>query len=246
MWVNNMEELCGKETEVFSWVRDIILKYCPVVDDRLCYMSNAHKTPELDIRINFLDDECYIDFLFGTNSFKRSLPEKADINRNISIKELTDLIDYILNDHDYISLIDLREKKNYRLEDVYEFIIKFPINWSDKTIKGILCGNITLEIDFGKKYELVKEYVIAVFDRYRDKLETTEFFKYKKNECISALKKSYFSSVDKNEMISYISSMSEDDLRKLLLGIDNDLFASYSDINTKINLIPQKQFKKDY
>ena len=42
--------------DLISYIKSVILKYCPYIEDRLLIFGNA-KSPELDIKININNNE---------------------------------------------------------------------------------------------------------------------------------------------------------------------------------------------
>ena len=78
-------------------------------------------------------------FMFGNSSFKSSVPERVTTSYIISFEKIVDIIDFILVDHEVIKDINLYGK---------QIDLKFAINWTDKSIKGINCSDIGLNFDF--------------------------------------------------------------------------------------------------
>ncbi len=235
-----MDELTIKENYLFDWIKDIILKYCPITDDRLFLMDDARKTPELEIMIAFINNETRISFMFGSHSFKHSLIERANVNKYINDIQIINLIDFILSDHESISFINF--------DDINDFSMGFAINWHEKSLHGIECGDITLRINFNNNSELAKSYILTILNRYDKILEHTSSFQRMKAKYISSLKQSYFSSIDKDNLQDFISYLSEneDELRELLTHVNDDSFINY--LNTynyyqdddKLKLIKEK------
>ena len=104
--------------------------------------------------------------------------------------------------------------------------LTFAINWTDKSIKGINCRAIGLELTF-ESIELKKQYLYLLIQKYYTHLEQVSSFKSMKNEYIDSIKYSYFNSLDKTELITLLNKMSENDLKKTLYNLDNDVFIKY-------------------
>ena len=202
--------------DLISYIKSIILIYCPYVEDRLSILGDG-KSPQLDVVLNICNNETQIMFMFGNNSFKTSVPERATVLYIIDFEEICGIIDFLLEDHEFIKDINFRN---------LELDLKFAINWTDKSIKGINCGDIGLELTF-ESIELKKQYLYLLIQRYYTHLEQVSSFKSMKNEYIDSIKHSYFNSLDKTELITLLNRMGENDLKKLLHNLDNDVFINY-------------------
>ena len=211
-----MSNIIKCREDLILYIKNVILKYCPYMEDRLLILGNA-KAPELDIEININNNESQIMFMFGNRTFKSSVPEQVATSYTISFEEIGDIISFILDDHEVIKDINFNGK---------ELDLKFAINWSDKSIKGINCSDIGLELTF-ECIELKKQYLYLLIQKYYTHLEQVPSFKSMKNEYIDSMKHSYFNSLDKTELITLLNRMSENDLKKLLHNLDNDVFINY-------------------
>lgn len=210
-----MKNLIEHNEELFMYVKKVILKYCPFVEDRLYFLDDARKRPELDIEIDFNNNKTNIGFLFGNNTHKQGVIEKIRTEYYVDFVEVKKIIDFILSDHEFISYIQINNNK---------FILGLAINWSDKTIKGISCGNIKIEMNFHNNIELRNQYIFLVFEEYLNYLEKTPSFKKMKDEYLNILKSTYFNSMSKTELINLISTMTEEEIKQIISGIDNELF----------------------
>ena len=211
-----MGNIIKHREDLISYIKSVILKYCPYVEDRLFILSSA-KSSTLDIEFNICNNESQMMFMFGNYNFKTSIPERATISYVISFEEICDVIDYLLEDHEVIKDISFDNRK---------IDLKFAINWTDKSIKGINCGDIGLELTF-ESIELKKQYLYLLIQRYYTHLEQVSSFKSMKNKYIDGIKYSYFNSLDKTGLIFLLNGMCENDLKELLYNLDNDLFIKY-------------------
>ena len=223
-----MSDIKRQSEELVTYVKSIILKYCPYADDRLSILGNA-KSPEIDIEVNIRDNQTQVMFLLGNNSFKQSIPEQIIIPYIIEFEEISEIIDFILGDHEHIKNINLYNNS---------IRLNFAINWTDESIKGINCGDIGLNLKFNN-IELEKQYLYLLFQKYYTFLEKTPSFKKIKNEYINGVKQSYFNTLDKSQLISLLSIMDENELKELLYNLDNDTFIKYT-----IESQPQTKVKK--
>ena len=212
-----MENIINCREDLMSYIKSIILKYCPYMEDRLSILGSS-KSPELDIEIKIYNNESRVMFMFGNYHYKESVTEYAITSYVISSEEIFDIIDFLLEDHEVIKDINLYNKK---------IDLKFSINWTDKSIKGINCNDIGLNLNF-ENMELKKQYLYFLFQKYYAYLEQTPSFRAMKNEYINNIKYSYFDSLDKTTLISLLNRMCENELKELLLNLDNDLFIKYA------------------
>ena len=212
-----MDNIIKYHEDLISYIKSVILKYCPYVEDRLSILGST-KSPELDIELNICNNESQIMFIFGNSSTKSSVPERVTTSYIISFEEIVDIIDFILNDHEVIKTISLYDK---------ELDLKFAVNWTGNSIKGINCSDIGLGVTF-ENMELEKEYLNLLFQRYYNHLEQVPSFKSMKNKYIDDMKHSYFDVLDKTGLITLLNRMSENDLKELLYNLDNNIFIKYA------------------
>lgn len=221
-----MKDLIIKDNLLEEWIKNVLFKYCPIVDDRFDLL-HTYKSPEIDIDIFLDSNDSSILFCFGNSSLKTSTPERADINRLISLKEIINLIDFLIEDHEVVSFFDFKKIQGNIFDGTYELLMKFSINWSDKSLKGLSVGTINLKINFGKDYKIVKDYVITILNRYKSILEKSESYRKLKQSYFSQIKREYFKMLGKQELLDFISEMNETEIRNLLFEIDNDIFEYY-------------------
>jgi len=213
-----MRSIIKQSENLVTYVKSIILTYCPYADDRLSILGNR-KSPEIDIEVNIKDNQTQVMFLFGNNSFKQSIPEQIIIPYIVEFEEISEIIDFILKDHECIQNINLYNNS---------IGLNFAINWTDKSIKGINCGDIGLHLKFNNNVELEKKYLYLLFQKYYSVLEHTPSFKRIKNEYINSVKQSYINTLDKSQLISLLSAMNENELKELFHNLDNDTFIKYT------------------
>ena len=208
-----MSNIINYREDLISYIKSIILKYCPYTDDRLSMLDNE-KQPELDIELNICKDKTQIMFIFGNKNFKVSVLDRAVTSYIISFEEISDVIDYLLDDHEVIKSINFDDK---------EISLKFAINWTEKSIKGINCNDIGLNLTF-ENMQAKKQYLYLLIKKYYDKLEQTSSFKSIKNAHINKIKQLCLESLEKNELITILNKMNENELYDLMSKLDNDIF----------------------
>lgn len=212
-----MNNLIKQNENLESYVKNVIFKYCPYVEDRLSILGKTI-SPCLNIEFSIDKNQSQVIFLFGNSTYKQSIPEQAIIQSVIYFQQIGSIIDFILEDHQVIKSIDLNNNV---------INLKFAINWTDQSIKGINCGDIGLSLKFNN-VELEKQYLYLLFQKYYTYLEQVPSFKIIKNEYIDSIKQSYFSTLDKSQLIFLLNEMSENELRELLYNLDNELFIKYT------------------
>lgn len=212
-----MNSIMKNREDLTSTIKSIIFKYCPYIDDRIYILGNA-KSPEMDIDINFYDNETLIMFLVGNSNFKHSMDERLISSNALEFEEVGKIIDFILEDHEVIRNINL---SNNSIE------LKFAINWTDKSTKGIDCGDIGLNLKFNN-IGLKKQYLYMLFQRYFYILEQTPTFQKIKHEYINSIKQVYLNNLDKIQLITLLNDMNESELKELLYNLDDDIFIKYT------------------
>lgn len=212
-----MSNLEKQNKDLYSFIKKVILKYFPYVEDRLYFFDDAKKVPQLDICINFNEDKTNIMFLVGTYTYKHSVPEKIEIDNYVEFSEIKKIIDFILDDHECISDMYINNGK---------LKLNFAINWSDRTIKGISCGDVELKLNFNDNDLLGNQYLYYIAQEYISYLEKTPSFNKLKKEYLDNFKLDYFNSLTKDEMLNLINNLTEEKLRQILIKMDNDLFTN--------------------
>ncbi len=213
-----MTNLTPQNDNLILFIKNIILKYCPYVENRISILGKA-KAPQFDINIDIKNEETQIMFLFGNNNFKQSIDEKVEISGIITFNEIKDIIDYILSDHEIVKELYIYNNK---------LNLNFAINWTDENLKGINCSDITIQIKFNDS-NLEKDYLYLLFKTYYNYLIKVPAFKKIRDNYIYKEKESYFEKLNKNELINFLNMLNEDELRKLLLDLNNDTFIKYYD-----------------
>lgn len=211
-----MNNIVKHNENIASFVTNIILKYCPYVENRLSILGNT-QSQQLDIEMRINNNQSHIIFLLGNEYFKREIPDQALIESVIEFEEIENIIDFILNDHEVIK---------YATFDENELNFKFAINWTDESIKGINCNDIGLSLIFNNP-ELKNQYLYLICQKYYNHLERVPSFKEMRDKYINNIKKSYFNTLDKAQLLSLLNEMNENELQKLLYNLDNDIFMKY-------------------
>lgn len=212
-----MNNLIQNQDDLISYIKNVIIKYCPYIENRFKILGNLN-APQLDIEIYVCNNDSQIMFMFGNYGSKSSISERATTSYVISFNEICDIINFILNDHEIIKDINFNNSK---------IDLTFAINWTDKSINGINCSDIGLNLYF-EDIELKNQYLYLLFQKYYIQLEQVTSFKNMKNEYITNIKNSYFENLNKEQLLGVLNEMSEKDLKELLNNMDNDIFIKYA------------------
>ena len=212
-----MDNIMKYSANLESFIEGVIFKYCPYMEDRLHILGNA-QSPQIDIEISIDNNQSQVRFLFGNSNFKQSISEQAIIKKVVEFEKIGNIIDFILQDHEIIKDINIYKNR---------VNLKFAINWTEKSIKGINCGDIELSLIFNNT-ELEKQYLYLLFQKYYIYLEQASSFKIIKNKYIDDIKKSYFNALDKIQLLTLLNQMNENELKELLYSLDNNTFIKYT------------------
>ena len=157
----NISSIKKQNEDLFVYVKSIILTYCPYTDNRLSILDNAN-SPEIDIEVNIRDNQTQVMVLFGNQSFKQGITEQIIITYIIEFDEISEIIDFILGDHEYIQNINLYNNS---------IGLNFAINWTDEEKQRFVDKYLTYAtINSTPLIPLVKE-MLDLF-----KLEGYDFF----------------------------------------------------------------------
>ena len=216
------EIINNEEKEFVEWVKTVITRQCPIVDDRFYLLDmSAQEVPQLDINFDFENGLTRVGFMYGVHSFKKSIEERAIVNKYISVSELEGIIDFILEDHERFVNFLLPNKLDNSIKMI------FDIRWYDTKKKGMECDEICLNMNFNADKELSSKYSFELLDYYKDKYCNTFWYKSMESTFIDSQKEIYFKSVPVEELHNYIKQMKEEDLRELLINVDNESFKNY-------------------
>lgn len=212
-----MNNIIKYSESVDLFIEKVIFKYCPYMEDRLHILGNA-LSPQIDIEMSIDNNQSQVRFLFGNYNFKQTIPEQAIIKEIIEFEKIGNIIDFIMQDHEIIKDINIYKNR---------VNLQFAINWTDQSIKGINCGDIELSLIFNNA-ELEKQYIYLLFQKYYIHLEQAPSFIKMKNKYIDDVKQSYFSTLDKTQLLALLNQMNEHELKELLYSLDNDTFIKYT------------------
>lgn len=216
-----------KDDEIVKIIKNIILSRYLILEDRMDVLFKNPR-PAMDINLYFYkdgNDNDFTEIMFtdGTENSKCSMPERISINGLISFQTITNLIYFILSDHDYIKDI---------YKNVSEFKLSFDINLNDDNIHGVSCGTIGLRLDFSSypsHEELLNNYIKIIINNFYNELKYTENFKREYNKYCSLTKEKIINSLSEDDLHLFTHLLNYEELCNILLNIPNDRFIELYD-----------------
>ena len=220
--VNRHENYLGEYGTLIDFIKGVITKYCPYTDDRLDMLGNA-LAPQMDIEIDIKDDSTYIQFMYGNEHLKKSVPEDVKMPKPIDFNEIFKMMDFVFSDH-FVIYEFLNNESETKLE--------FVINWCNEALKGLTCNAINLNIRFANKnYE--NNFLMNLFQKYDKKLELSKNYLCMKSEFITNNKRNYFDFLNREEILTFLNGMDENELKDLLYNLDNNVYLKYVEAEEK-------------
>lgn len=207
-----MSKALEDNVDLSYFVKNMVLKYCPVVENRVDSLQDARTNPELDIQISHVDDKSVINFLLGNHTSKKGTGDRIVVEHNVEFEDVRGILDFILQDH---GAIDGIIKRGNELE------FMFGINWTEESIKGINCGNISLRISFSN--DVQRENFYRAFKTYCTQLENKNLVV--DSRLLSELRSEFFESCNKEQLLSMFSIMTAE---HLAIIVNQKLFGNCS------------------
>ena len=214
----------NNDKEILDKIFDIILKYCPVVDDRMKSIHDNRINPCMSIEFIFVKennkDKTYMNFMYGNNYRISSVPEDLEIDGIVSDNIVFSFINKLLLDHEVI--------RNFDVSDT-GIKLDFAINYREDNLKGINCENISVEFDFyhynyPNKELLMENYINKFALNYLDKLKNTTYFSNKIERYFSHIKEEFIDSLDYNSLRKFICLMSDGELKDIIRNMSDNRF----------------------
>lgn len=208
------------EKEVLKKIINIINLLHPVQTPRIDLDMPSFKRPSTDIIINLIEEDnmpyTFISILDGTENFKQSVPHGKILTDTIlDINTLKEIIDYILANFPVIYNLNVND---------YSISLAFSFSKNSDFLKtsGLSLENINLEISNKdlKLQKKLKEYLIFILSTYCAELKQTPYWQ----ETIEKYKKKIFFEMEYEYIMDFVSRLSEEEIRKLLVNITNERF----------------------
>lgn len=214
--------------EILEEIKSVITTLHPYMENRLPILLN-YPNPSMDISFFFHPNGTTIVFADGLETSKHSIPEKIEVDFPVSPELINSLIALLLQDHDYIS--NVKKGKD-------TLSVGTDVELSLTSYSGISCGAINVELDFhgcANKEELLNEYYDSLVCAFYDQVKDTPEFKYQFEDEGVVVKRDLIKNLTKDEMLSILSTLSEENLREIINKIPVPMFMKvYQDSGSKL------------
>ena len=180
----------------------------------------SFKRPSTDIIINLIEEDnmphTFISILDGTENLKQSVPHGNILtDAFLDINTLKEIIDYLLANFPVIYNLSVND---------YSISLAFSFSKNSDFLKtpGLSLENMNLEIsirDLNLQKKL-KEYLIFILSMYHAELKQTPYWQ----ENMEKYKKKILFEMEYGYIMDFLSHLSEEEIRKLLLNISNERF----------------------
>ena len=212
----------NNDSEIVEFVKETILKRHPVMD-RLEVLFSPSR-PAMIIDFYFYEEygKTYTDlsFMDGNEGCKQGIYEGLIIEGLVSEKVIIEITNFLLKDHDYISMFYTND---------YRTMVDFKVDMREENMHGISCGTISMNFDYGlvsnKNKKIIKHKYSKVFvSNFLDYMKHTDFYKEAYNLYTSGFKSEYFDSLDDESLYKFVKQMDKDSLKELLKEMDFERF----------------------
>ncbi len=208
------------EKEVLKKIINIINLLHPVKTPRIDLDMPSFKRPSTDIIINLIEEDnvphTFISILDGTENFKQSVPHGKILTDTIlDSNTLKEIIDYLLANFPVVYNFNVNSNS-------ISFTLSFSKNSDFLETPGLSLENINLEISIRdlKLQKKLKEYLIFILSTYYAELKQTSYWQ----ETIEKYKKKILFEMEYGYIMDFVSRLSEEEIRKLLVNITNERF----------------------
>ena len=222
-----------KDERIFEYIKRILLKYHPIVDDR---MDTLFGSSRFDILLDLYsengNDDSSVSFMDGYECARTSILDYLELNDIFSLKVVCDLINYILADHDVV-------RSFYKTNSGIEF--EFTVNLCDDNMHGIDCHTIGLIINFRGDKDMspyLKYFLDNLVVTYFNKIKDTEYMKREIGKYISEIKIKFLEEHNKEDLLELLSKLSYSDLKYVVGSMDDNMFIEA--LNSEIEVKPIK------
>ena len=209
-----------KEKEISEKIIGLINELHPVKTPRIDLDMPSFKRPSLDIIRNLIEEDnvphTFISILDGTENSKQSVPNGNILtDAFLDINTLKEIIDYILANFPVIYNLSVNE---------YSISLTFSFSKNSDFLEtpGLSLENMNLEFCIRdlKLQKKLKEYLIFIISTYHAELKQTPYWQ----ETIEKNKKKILFEMEYGYIMDFVSHLSEEEIRKLLVNITNERF----------------------
>ena len=208
------------EKEVLKKIINIINLLHPVQTPRIDLDMPSFKRPSTDIIINLIEEDnvphTFISILDGTENFKQSVPNGNILTDEfLDINTLKEIIDYLLANFPVVYNFNVNSNS-------ISFTLSFSKNNDFLETPGLSLENVNLEISIKdlKLQKKLKEYLVFILSTYYAELKQTPYWQ----ENIKKYKKKILFEMEYEYIMDFVSHLSEEEIRKLLVNITNERF----------------------
>lgn len=208
------------EKDIAERIINLINELHPVKTPRVDLNMSSFKSPSMDILINIIEEDnmphTFISILDGTENFKQSVPNGNILtDAFLEINTLKEIIDYLLANFPVVYNFNVNSNS-------ISFTLSFSKNNDFYITPGISLENISLEIRITdlKLQNKLKEYLIFILSTYYAELKQTPYWQ----ETIEKYKKKMLFEMEYGYIMDFVSHLSEEEIRKLLVNITNERF----------------------
>lgn len=208
------------EKEVLKKIINIINLLHPVQTPRIDLDMPSFKRPSTDIIINLIEEDnvphTFISILDGTENFKQSVPHGNILtDAFLDINTLKEIIDYLLANFPVVYNFNVNSNS-------ISFTLSFSKNNDFLETPGLSLENVNLEISIKdlKLQKKLKEYLVFILSTYYAELKQTPYWQ----ENIKKYKKKILFEMEYGYIMDFVSLLSEEEIRKLLVNITNERF----------------------
>lgn len=208
------------EKEISEKIIGLINELHPVKTPRIDLDMPSFKRPSTDIIINLIEEDnlphTFISILDGTENFKQSVPNGNILTDEfLDINTLKEIIDYLLANFPVVYNFNVNSNS-------ISFTLSFSKNNDFYITPGLSLENISLEIRITdlKLQKKLKEYLIFILSTYYAELKQTPYWQ----ETIKKYKKKILFEMEYEYIMDFLSRLSEEEIRKLLVNITNERF----------------------
>ena len=209
-----------KEKEIAERIINLINELHPIKTPRIDLNMPSFKRPSTDIIINLIEEDnmphTFISILDGTENLKQSVPYGKILTDTIlDINTLKEIIDYLLANFPVVYNFNVNSNS-------ISFTLSFSKNSDFLKTPGLSLENMNLEISIKdlKLQKKLKEYLIFILSTYYAELKQTSYWQAN----IEKYKKKIFFEMEYEYIMDFLSHLSEEEIRKLLVNITNERF----------------------
>lgn len=225
----------NKDEKILEYIKKILLKYHPLVDDRLETLFGSSRFDILfDVySFNGTENSC-ISFMDGHEFARSSILDYLELNDIFSLQVVYNLINYILSDHEIV-------RSFYKTNSDIRF--EFNVNICNDNMHGIDCHTIGLIINFRGDKDM-SSYLKCFFNNivvtFFDKIKDTEYMKKQIGEYISEIKNKYLELHNKEEILELLSKLSYSDLKFVIRDMEDNMFMDALNKGIKVEPVKPK------